>query len=99
MSCDVLCSRRLHFRRDSFLSPQKVCILLTLQEKPKKVIFLGSDGRQYPFLCKAEKRGDLRKDILDTWSKEVQIAQVLAVLMEACGQWVVGELILSVPLL
>lgn len=32
------------------------------KEKPKKVIFLGTDGRHYPFLCKAEKRGDLRKD-------------------------------------
>ena len=31
------------------------------QEKPKKLTFLGSDGLQYPFLCKAEKRGDLRK--------------------------------------
>ncbi|CAE7339383.1 rad3 [Symbiodinium sp. KB8] len=31
-------------------------------EKPKKLTFLGSDGQQYPFLCKAEKRGDLRKD-------------------------------------
>ncbi|CAE7559885.1 unnamed protein product [Symbiodinium natans] len=32
------------------------------KEKPKKLTFLGSDGLQYPFLCKAEKRGDLRKD-------------------------------------
>jgi len=32
------------------------------KEKPKKLTFLGSDGQQYPFLCKAEKRGDLRKD-------------------------------------
>eukprot|EP00929_Paragymnodinium_shiwhaense_P055457 TRINITY_DN27782_c0_g2_i2.p1 TRINITY_DN27782_c0_g2~~TRINITY_DN27782_c0_g2_i2.p1 ORF type:complete len:1767 (+),score=455.48 TRINITY_DN27782_c0_g2_i2:361-5301(+) len=32
------------------------------KEKPKKVTFLGTDGRQYPFLCKAERRGDLRKD-------------------------------------
>ena len=73
--------------------------MLTLQEKPKKVIFLGSDGRQYPFLCKAEKRGDLRKDALDTWSDpHPQTSQeVLAVLMEVCGQWVVGQLILSVP--
>jgi hypothetical protein len=73
---------------------QKVCVLLALQEKPKKVIFLGSDGRQYPFLCKAEKRGDLRKDILDTWSKFINFhppsQEVLAGLMEACGQWVVG---------
>lgn len=32
------------------------------KEKPKKVTFLGTDGRHYPFLCKAEKRGDLRKE-------------------------------------
>ncbi|CAJ1375486.1 unnamed protein product [Effrenium voratum] len=32
------------------------------KERPKKLTFLGVDGRSYPFLCKAEKRGDLRKD-------------------------------------
>eukprot|EP00928_Gymnodinium_smaydae_P017238 TRINITY_DN16595_c0_g1_i1.p1 TRINITY_DN16595_c0_g1~~TRINITY_DN16595_c0_g1_i1.p1 ORF type:complete len:1979 (+),score=374.06 TRINITY_DN16595_c0_g1_i1:1109-7045(+) len=32
------------------------------KEKPKKITFVGSDGRNYPFLCKAERRGDLRKD-------------------------------------
>mmetsp|Transcript_49692 Transcript_49692/g.89243 ORF Transcript_49692/g.89243 Transcript_49692/m.89243 type:complete len:2221 (+) Transcript_49692:337-6999(+) len=32
------------------------------KEKPKKLTFIGSDGRHYPFLCKAERRGDLRKD-------------------------------------
>ncbi|CAE8687722.1 unnamed protein product [Polarella glacialis] len=32
------------------------------KEKPKKLTFLGNDGRHYPFLCKAERRGDLRKD-------------------------------------
>ncbi|CAK8988792.1 unnamed protein product, partial [Durusdinium trenchii] len=32
------------------------------KEKPKRVTFVGTDGRHYPFLCKAEKRGDLRKD-------------------------------------
>merc|ERR1740130_1431488 len=32
------------------------------KERPKKITFLGDDGREYPFLCKAERRGDLRKD-------------------------------------
>jgi len=32
------------------------------KERPKKIIFQGSDGIQYPFLCKNERRGDLRKD-------------------------------------
>jgi len=32
------------------------------KERPKKVTFRGTDGRSYPFLCKAERRGDLRKD-------------------------------------
>jgi len=32
------------------------------KEKPKKITFLGEDGREYPFLCKCERRGDLRKD-------------------------------------
>merc|ERR1719421_926362 len=32
------------------------------KERPKKITFLGNDGREYPFLCKAERRGDLRKD-------------------------------------
>lgn len=32
------------------------------KERPKKLTFVGSDGRSYPFLCKAERRGDLRKD-------------------------------------
>eukprot|EP00913_Durusdinium_trenchii_P029238 g27407.t1 len=33
------------------------------KESPKRVTFVGTDGRHYPFLCKAEKRGDLRKDL------------------------------------
>jgi len=32
------------------------------KDKPKKIVFLGDDGRPYPFLCKQEKRSDLRKD-------------------------------------
>ncbi|KDO30102.1 hypothetical protein SPRG_05293 [Saprolegnia parasitica CBS 223.65] len=32
------------------------------KEKPKRVQVLGSDGAWYPFLCKREKHGDLRKD-------------------------------------
>eukprot|EP00931_Biecheleriopsis_adriatica_P035102 TRINITY_DN20226_c0_g1_i1.p1 TRINITY_DN20226_c0_g1~~TRINITY_DN20226_c0_g1_i1.p1 ORF type:complete len:2907 (-),score=625.03 TRINITY_DN20226_c0_g1_i1:107-8827(-) len=40
---------------------EKVDVFRT-KEKPKKLTFLGNDGRHYPFLCKAERRGDLRKD-------------------------------------
>lgn len=29
-------------------------------QKPKKIVFLGNDGRQYPFLAKP--KDDLRKD-------------------------------------
>jgi serine/threonine-protein kinase ATR len=32
------------------------------KEKPKKLTFVGDDGKLYPFLCKSERRGDLRKD-------------------------------------
>lgn len=32
------------------------------KEKPKKVAMLGSDGLRYNFLCKIERKGDLRKD-------------------------------------
>merc|ERR1712032_195471 len=32
------------------------------KERPKKLTFLGNDGKRYPSLCKAERRGDLRKD-------------------------------------
>lgn len=39
----------------------KADVMLT-KEKPKRIEVLGSDGRQYPFLCKREKTGDLRKD-------------------------------------
>ncbi|TYZ57617.1 hypothetical protein PybrP1_007399 [[Pythium] brassicae (nom. inval.)] len=36
--------------------------VMPTKEKPKRIEVLGSDGRQYPFLCKREKTGDLRKD-------------------------------------
>lgn len=39
----------------------KADVMMT-KEKPKKIEILGSDGRLYPFLCKREKTGDLRKD-------------------------------------
>jgi len=32
------------------------------KEKPKKLHFVGEDGIHYPFLCKMERKGDLRKD-------------------------------------
>ena len=32
------------------------------KERPKKLTVAGSDGRRYHFLCKQERRGDLRKD-------------------------------------
>jgi len=36
--------------------------VLKSKAKPKKIQFRGSDGLIYPFLCKVEKRSDLRKD-------------------------------------
>lgn len=39
----------------------KADVMMT-KEKPKRIEVLGSDGRLYPFLCKREKTGDLRKD-------------------------------------
>jgi tetratricopeptide (TPR) repeat protein len=32
------------------------------KEKPKRITICASDGRRYNFLCKQEKKGDLRKD-------------------------------------
>lgn len=39
----------------------KADVMMT-KEKPKRIEILGSDGGVYPFLCKREKTGDLRKD-------------------------------------
>lgn len=39
----------------------KADVMMT-KEKPKRIEILGSDGEVYPFLCKREKTGDLRKD-------------------------------------
>lgn len=39
----------------------KAEVMMT-KEKPKRIEILGDDGRKYPFLCKREKTGDLRKD-------------------------------------
>lgn len=36
--------------------------VLMSKEKPKRIKILGSDGIMYPFLCKREQHGDLRKD-------------------------------------
>jgi serine/threonine-protein kinase ATR len=36
--------------------------VMSSKEKPKRVSVRASDGRLYPFLCKMERRGDLRKD-------------------------------------
>ena len=49
-----------------------------LEEKPKKVIFLGTDGRHYPFLCKAEKRGDLRKERMGSLRSWMKLNEVVA---------------------
>ena len=35
---------------------------MSSKERPKKMYCCGSDGRRYAFLCKMERRGDLRKD-------------------------------------
>merc|ERR1719491_996306 len=51
--------------RDSQVCTQR-CLeavdVFRTKERPKKITFLGTDGKEYPFLCKAERRGDLRKD-------------------------------------
>ncbi|TDH68610.1 hypothetical protein CCR75_000959 [Bremia lactucae] len=39
----------------------KADVMLT-KEKPKRIEILGTDGMLYPFLCKRENNGDLRKD-------------------------------------
>ncbi|CAI5714782.1 unnamed protein product [Hyaloperonospora brassicae] len=39
----------------------KADVMMT-KEKPKRIEVLGTDGLSYPFLCKREKSGDLRKD-------------------------------------
>ncbi|GMF47260.1 unnamed protein product [Phytophthora fragariaefolia] len=39
----------------------KADVMMT-KEKPKRIEVLGTDGQTYPFLCKREKSGDLRKD-------------------------------------
>ncbi|CAI5717392.1 unnamed protein product [Peronospora farinosa] len=39
----------------------KADVMMT-KEKPKRIEILGTDGQLYPFLCKREKTGDLRKD-------------------------------------
>uniref|UniRef100_A0AAV1TA85 Serine/threonine-protein kinase ATR n=1 Tax=Peronospora matthiolae TaxID=2874970 RepID=A0AAV1TA85_9STRA len=39
----------------------KADVMMT-KEKPKRIEILGTDGVSYPFLCKREKSGDLRKD-------------------------------------
>ena len=41
------------------LSPPKTQIMASLQ-RPKKITFVGSDGKEYPFLAKP--KDDLRKD-------------------------------------
>ena len=33
------------------------------KERPKKLIFRNENGEEFYFLCKQEKRGDLRKDL------------------------------------
>lgn len=36
--------------------------IMSSKEKPKKLTVYGSDGKKYNFLCKTERKGDLRKD-------------------------------------
>ena len=33
------------------------------KERPKKIIFRNASGKEYLFLCKQERKGDLRKDL------------------------------------
>lgn len=43
-------------------SIDEIIDVLPSKEKPKKLTFIGSDGREYPFLCKKEESGDMRKN-------------------------------------
>jgi hypothetical protein len=36
--------------------------IMSSKEKPKKLLIFASDGKKYNFLCKMERKGDLRKD-------------------------------------
>ena len=36
--------------------------VMSSKEKPKKITIVANDGKRYHFLCKRERRGDLRKD-------------------------------------
>jgi serine/threonine-protein kinase ATR len=36
--------------------------VMVSKERPKKITAIGSDGNRYHFLCKMERKGDLRKD-------------------------------------
>lgn len=46
----------------TFHSVEDEVLLMPSLMKPKKVSFIGSDGRTYVFLCKREDSGDMRKD-------------------------------------
>jgi phosphatidylinositol kinase/protein kinase (PI-3 family) len=37
-------------------------LIMRSKQRPKKLLFKGSDGFDYPWLVKKESRGDLRKD-------------------------------------
>jgi phosphatidylinositol kinase/protein kinase (PI-3 family) len=36
--------------------------IMSSKEKPKKLLIFAADGKKYNFLCKMERKGDLRKD-------------------------------------
>jgi serine/threonine-protein kinase ATR len=46
--------------------------IMRSKEKPKKIGILGSDGHKYYFLCKAEKKGDMRKN-----SRMIELASMI----------------------
>ena len=37
--------------------------IIASKERPKKIIFRNAYGKEYLFLCKQERKGDLRKDL------------------------------------
>jgi serine/threonine-protein kinase ATR len=55
--------------------------VMSSKERPKKLTVLASDGLRYPFLCKTERRGDLRKD-----ARMMEVAALLNRLLGRDGE-------------
>ncbi len=55
--------------------------VMSSKERPKKLTVFASDGLRYPFLCKTERRGDLRKD-----ARMMEVAALLNRLLGGDGE-------------